>query len=348
MSNNRLSQLSDKKAITLSIMLTGSVLLPHSVVAKTYQIQDFSDDYFATIETVDDENSESNSVIRVINSKNKQTLINQSANIDTDYELSRSDEHQLQGKLSVNIANAPYGDHSVLIYDDFNFDKQKDIALRDGNYGCYGGPSYQVYLKQGNTFVLSDSFTELTQGYCGFFGIDKDSQVLSTMTKSGAAWHQYSEYKVIDNKPVAVHIIEEEYNSRGLIAVTERTRIGGKMIEQQYDQLIKDDEAEGNTRYIYTFDFDNVKKMVLDSYGDHLYYAFANKDDKIELYYDGLFVYDTQQKTLSFTNRAVVYQINSQGITVKLPNQTVQLKAQPNSARGSLDNLDRFENVRVK
>lgn len=348
MSNNRLSQLSDKKAITLSIMLTGLVLLPHSTVAKTYQIQDFSDDYYAVISTIDDEGYESNSIVSIIDSTTKQTLIRQPSSIDIKYELADSQQHQLDKKISANIVNAPYGEHSVLIYDDFNFDQQKDIALKDGNYGCYGGPSYQVYLKEGDNFVHSAGFTDLTQGYCGFFGIDKETQTLNTMTKSGAAWHQYSKYKVIDNEPVAVHIIEEEYNSKGLIAITERTRIGGKMIEQQYNQLIKDDETGGNTRYIYTFDFDNGKKMVLDSYGDHLYYVFADKEDRIELLYEGSFVYDKAKKTLSFTNRPVVYQINDKGITVKLPNQTVQLNAQPNSARGNLDNLDRFENVRVK
>ena len=71
MSNNRLSQLSDKKAITLSIMLTGLVLLPHSTVAKTYQIQDFSDDYYAVISTIDDEGYESNSIVSIIDSTTK-------------------------------------------------------------------------------------------------------------------------------------------------------------------------------------------------------------------------------------------------------------------------------------
>jgi hypothetical protein len=320
----------------------------YSAFAQTYQIQGFSEDYNAVIKTVENKDSESNSVINIIDTKTKKTLISQPSNIDIEYELDNSQENQLGKKISANIVSIPYGAHSVLIYDDFNFDNKKDLALRDGRNGCYGGPSYQVYLKDSNTFTYSEEFTELAQGYCGFFGVNKTSKTLSTMTKSGAAWHQYSEYKVIDNKPVAIHIIEEEYNSRGLIAITERKRIGGKMIVQQYDQLIKNDEAEGNTRYIYTFDFDNGKKMVLDSYGDHLYYAFADKDDKIELYYDGLFVYDTQQKTLSFTNRPVVYQINSQGITVKLPNQTVLLKPKYNSQYGSLDEVTQFKNVSVK
>ena len=89
--------------------------------------------------------------------------------------------------------------------------------------------------------------------------------------------------------------------------------------------------------------------MILDSYDeDHLYYAFADKDGKIELYYDGQFIYDAKQKTLSFTNKPVVYEINNKGITVKNSNKTVLLKAQNGSMRGNLNNLARFKNVKVR
>ncbi|WP_201567853.1 hypothetical protein [Psychrobacter immobilis] len=58
--------------------------------------------------------------------------------------------------------------------------------------------------------------------------------------------------------------------------------------------------------------------------------------------------YDKTTKTLSFTNRPVLYKINNQGITVKLPNQTVLLKSQPNSVQGNLDEVTHFKNVRVR
>lgn len=346
-------KLAYKKAFKPMIII-GLSSLSYGVLAQTFQIQDFSDDYYAVINTIDDEGYESNSVISIIDSKTKQTLIRQPSSIDIKYELADSQQHQLDKKISANIVNAPYGEHSVLIYDDFNFDQQKDIALKDGNYGCYGGPSYQVYLKEGDNFVHSAGFTDLTQGYCGFFGIDKETQTLNTMTKSGAAWHQYSKYKVIDNEPVAVHIIEEEYNSKGLISIKESTRVKGKMQVENYEVLppYVEQATEVSPPYIYRLIVDNEKQMVLNSYykdgGEQLYYAFADEEDRIELLYEGSFVYDKAKKTLSFTNRPVVYQINDKGITVKLPNQTVLLKAQPNSARGSLDNLDRFENVRIR
>lgn len=341
-----------KKISKKAFAFLGLFVLPflaYPALAQTYQIQDFSDDYYAIIKSTNDADSETNSIVEIRDAKTKKILISQPADVDIDYELDNSEAHQLGDKISANIVSLPYGESSVLIYDDFNFDNKFDLAIKDGRYGCYGGPSYQVYLKQGRTFVHSEGFTELAQGNCGFFDIDEDAQTLHTMTKSGAAWHQYSDYKVINNKPVAVRIVEEEYNYKGLISILEKTRVNGKMVENQYQQLAMYEEGDDLSRYVYGFDLDNGKKMILDSYDeDHLYYAFADKDGKIELYYDGQFIYDAKQKTLSFTNKPVVYEISSQGIAVRNSNKTVLLKAKVGSVGGNLNNLGRFENVSVK
>ena len=342
------------KPIALPTVLLASSLLSYSALAQTYQIQDFSDDYYATIDQVGEYGYEANSIIKIIDEKTHKTLISQPASIDIEYELSNSEEHELGEKVSANIVSIPYGEHSVLIYDDFNFDGQKDLAIKDGRNGCYGGPSYQVYLKDGETFVHSEGFTDLAQGYCGFFGVNKDSQTLYTMTKSGAGWHQYSEHKVIDNKPMAVHVLVEEYNPKQLISITESTRVNGKMVEDSYEMLPEyDNEShDGTLPFIYKLDLDNGKKMVLnktyDKEGEQMYYAFADKNDRIELYYDGPFVYDTAKKTLSFINKPVVYQINKQGITVRQSNKNVLIKSVPQSEQGSLEKLGHFDNVSVR
>ena len=340
-----------KKISKKAVAFLGLFVLPflaYPALAQTYQIQDFSDDYYAIIKSTNDANNETNSIVEIRDAKTKKILISQPADIDIDYELDNSKAHQLGDKISANIVSLPYGESSLLIYDDFNFDNKPDLAIKDGRNGCYGGPSYQVYLKQGRTFVHSEGFTELAQGNCGFFDIDEEKQTLHTMTKSGAAWHQYSDYKVINNKPVAVRIVEEEYNYKGLLSILEKTRVNGKMVENQYQQLAMYEEGDDSSRYVYGFDLDNGKKMILDSYDeDHLYYAFADKDGKIELYYDGQFIYDAKQKTLSFTNKPVVYEINNKGITVKNSNKTVLLKTKPASKGGNLNNLARFKNVKI-
>ena len=323
-----------------------------------YKIEDFSDDYYALITPMSaediegEESSEVDSIVTVIDAKSKRTLIRQPAWIDIDYELDNSKALGLGDTISANIVSLPYGEHSVLIYDDFNFDGQKDLAIQDGRYGCYGGTSYQIYLKQGNTFKYSEAFSELTHGNCGFFDIDEENKTLHTMTKSGAAWHQYSTYKVINNKPVAIDIIEEEHNDRSLVTVTESQMINGKMVEETYERLPYYNEAESKFPHIYSFELDNGKKLVIDSYygvdGERLYYAFANKEGRIELFYEGPFDYDRRTRTLSFTNKPMVYSINSQGIKVKLPNKTVMLKSQPTSIKGSLGTVVKFNNVKVR
>ena len=341
-----------KKISKKAVAFLGLFVLPflaYPALAQTYQIQDFSDDYYAIIKSTNDANNETNSIVEIRDAKTKKILISQPADIDIDYELDNSKAHQLGDKISANIVSLPYGESSLLIYDDFNFDNKPDLAIKDGRNGCYGGPSYQVYLKQGRTFVHSEGFTELAQGNCGFFDIDEEKQTLHTMTKSGAAWHQYSDYKVINNKPVAVRIVEEEYNYKGLLSILEKTRVNGKMVENQYQQLAMYEEGDDSSRYVYGFDLDNGKKMILDSYDeDHLYYAFTDKDGKIELYYDGQFIYDAKQKTLSFTNKPVVYEISSQGIAVRTSNKNVLLKSKIGSVRGNLNNLGRFKNVKVR
>ncbi len=360
MSSNILSKGLFKRVFRATTIMIGSLIFMSTLPAlaqasnQHYQVQEFSDDYSAIITAAEDQDSESNSIINVINAKTGQILISQPASLDIEYELDNSKERQLGDKVSANIANRHYGEHSVLIYDDFNFDNQKDLALRDGRNGCYGGPSYQVYLKEDNTFVHSESFTELAQGYCGFFGIDKDSETLSTMTKSGAAWHQFSEYKVINDEPVVVRIIEEEWNNRNLLSIIESKKVNGKMKVENYEMLPQyaSQNAAGTLPYIYTLTVDNGKKLVIGSHykdgSEQLYYAFANKEDRIELLYEGQFDYDKTTKTLSFTNRPVLYKINNQGITVKLPNQIVLLKSQPNSVQGNLDEVTHFKNVRVR
>ncbi len=81
-------------------------------------------------------------------------------------------------------------------YTDMNFDGQPDLALFDGDHSCYGGPSYKVYLAQGDAFVPQPEWDELLQNSCGFADIDTEHQQLHTMSKSGCCWHQYSSFAV--------------------------------------------------------------------------------------------------------------------------------------------------------
>ena len=109
------------KTAILFLGLLVLLLLSYPALAKTYQIQDFSNDYHAVIKTTDNDDSESNSVINIIDAKTKQTLISQPATLDIKYKLENSQARHLGEKISANIVSIPYGEHSVLVYDDFNF-----------------------------------------------------------------------------------------------------------------------------------------------------------------------------------------------------------------------------------
>ena len=119
-----------------------------------------------------------------------------------------------------------------------------------------------------------------------------------------------------------VHIIEEKYNDRGLVSITEKTKVNGKMLVENYEMLPPTDHSEESeiSSFVYRFDLENGKKMVLDSSysndtdGEQLFYVFADKRGRVELFYDGRFDYDASTQTLSFINKPVRYQINQKGI----------------------------------
>lgn len=119
------------------------------------------------------------------------------------------------GNATTNLVEM-YGDNnSGLVIDDMNFDGHDDIALRAGNEGAYGGPSYDVYLYQpaSKRFVLSDTLTQLGSENLGLFRVDPQRKTLTTFTKSGCCWHQSSIWKVENNQPVLIEEITEGQGS---------------------------------------------------------------------------------------------------------------------------------------
>ena len=69
-----------------------------------------------------------------------------------------------------------YDYQSVVFLEDYNFDGVEDLAVRDGNHGGYGAPSYQIYLfsKAAGKFVRNSARTNLVQeGYLGMVEVDR-------------------------------------------------------------------------------------------------------------------------------------------------------------------------------
>ena len=117
-----------------------------------------------------------------------------------------------QGKATTNLIEIYGNNNSGLVVDDINFDGIDDIALRTGNEGAYGGPSYTIYLYQprSKTFVENTALTQLGSENLGLFSVDPKTQTLTTFTKSGCCWHQSSVWKIDQNKPVLIEEITEE------------------------------------------------------------------------------------------------------------------------------------------
>jgi hypothetical protein len=58
-----------------------------------------------------------------------------------------------------------YEEEYSFVFDDFNFDGNKDLAICNGRNGGYGGPSYNVYLfnRQTNKFIENKMLSRLTE-----------------------------------------------------------------------------------------------------------------------------------------------------------------------------------------
>ena len=308
----------------------------------TFIVDDFSDRYFGKVFLTENETSGD-----VVEGSGWIVIFDK----ETNRQLIKVENDQIfiwlhKGKVRANIAELPYGEQSIIMYSDFNFDDKADFAIMNGRYSCYGGPSFEIYLATDKGFEYSEDFTHLAQDYCGMFHLDYDEKQISTMTKSGCCWHQYSTFVVEDNRPVAIKIVEEGLNMAGVWDIVEQKRVNGKMITQEYSVLNTNEKME----VIYSFEFSNKKKMKLLAHYDKLLYIFTNKDDKIELYiWDEVFHYSKKDNMLEFENEGTTYKIISSGIIVNTANKKYDMKALPETIKGSLTDIleKNFENVTV-
>lgn len=122
----------------------------------------------------------------------------------------------LMEEAQMSNSKLMYDYQSTVFLEDYNFDGAEDLAIRDGNYSGYGGPSYQIYLfsPQSKKFIHNQSLTDLAQnGYLGMFTVDKKKKVLRAFSKSGCCWHQTLEFSVVGNRPKKVFEATEDATS---------------------------------------------------------------------------------------------------------------------------------------
>ncbi|WP_130734660.1 hypothetical protein [Flavobacterium sp. J27] len=313
------------------------LLSPFAFCQTTFIVADFSEDYMGKVHIADTSEVFSPGWVAIIDKQTKKELIK----IDSE-ELTFDLDN---GLVEANIKELPYGKQSSILYEDYNFDGVKDFAIMDGQNSCYHGPSFQIYLATDNGFLFSPDFTQLSQEYCGMFAIDPATKTISTMTKSGCCWHQFSEFKVANNVPYPVKIVEEGMSASGMTwDYIEENWVDGKMVKSEYQTLAFEIEADD---LILAFEFKNKKKMQLFTTEELLFYVFTDSEKAIELFYEGTFKYSKTENSITFFNHNTEYVIYDDKIIVKTPSKTFEMKSVSNTKIGSLSKLKKMslENV---
>jgi hypothetical protein len=235
-----------------------------------YKVDEFSEDYYGLVHIESNEDFYKKGWIAIYDKRTNKELIKVlSDKISLDLH---------EGKIKANILELPYGEQSLIIYDDFNFDKIKDFAIQDEQVSCYGGPSFNVFLSQNGEFVLNRDFTRLAHEYCGMFQVDDKEQKIYTMTKSSCCWHQYSEFIVNNNIPVAQKIVEVEWNPPYHFVSTKEWN-DGKLTETE-EKYLSWEDVKDYSAFSFSFDLlnDAGKVFLFSQNSETLTCAITTKD----------------------------------------------------------------------
>ena len=336
-----------KRTLILCFIFLGWL---HSAFGQaTFNIDGFSEQYYGKVYFSDTTETSSAGWVEVYDRTTKEKLIH----VDAD-ELS-FDLHN--GKIMADIAEIPYGEHSVLLYEDYNFDGVKDFAIMDGFNSCYGGPSFQVFLATGKEFVFNDAFTELAQNYCGMFVVDYKNKIISTMEKSGCCLHYYSDFIVENNNPKLIRTRTDDCLKAPICTITIEEWKGKKMTKTVTSTI--DFESEIIRDYFkFHVDKENKDIVLCNFNDDRLCYVILDAKQNVEFYYpfDELqqmadFKFDRKNGKLTFKNKDASYTIydksGNMGIDITYKGKNHQWKGNPKSRRGNLIKLMKvkFDNV---
>jgi hypothetical protein len=266
------------------------------------------------------------------------------------------------GQVPPNVKEVPYGRQSVLIYEDFDFDGHRDLAIMDGQKSCYHGPSFQIFLRQGSGFAKSETFTQLAQDYCGMFTVDASARRLFNMTKSGCCWHQFDTYEVVNHGPRLLESVVESLEEESPAYLRKET--SGRRSSTEHLLLTPD---ESGSKLLLAFELAGSRKKRVEVFATEgaLDYALVVGPERhVELSYRlhvvgkandapnaHPFSWDPTSGELSFQNGAYRYVIHDGaqglGVTVHFRNRVVFLPGVEKSRSGTLRGLviQDFENV---
>ena len=124
-----------------------------------YTLEGFSDTYYGVFIMSDDQlkNVFKEGTVLVFNKKTGKTLLEVEC-----------DGVAFEGKVSPDSNT----NQELLIYEDFNFDGKKDLAIQE-NYSSKG-PSYSIYLAKNETFEFDSEFSNIIQSSQGSWELDPE------------------------------------------------------------------------------------------------------------------------------------------------------------------------------
>ncbi len=312
-----------------------------SLPRSTYPLENFSERYRATLEISDQDEVFRPGIIRVYDKQGDVPLIEVSS------EELVLDQQTGSEEVRANVHELPYGEQSVLVYQDFNLDGIKDLALMDGQFSCYHGPSYQVFLGTAEGFRHSASFTELAQDYCGLFAVDEKTREISTFTKDGCCWHEFSSYTLENGEPLLKTRTTVGHNDpSGLIVETLAENRAGKLVSSTRRYW----NVEHPPEVLLSFRLAPAGKRIVlfkSPNDDKPAYVALDKSDEAVLLYpenDGERIdYDAVARQLRFVRGDTTYRIlgDAQGKPLKMQvearGKVTDLKLLPGGVEGSLD-----------
>ncbi|WP_343689030.1 hypothetical protein [Chitinophaga sp.] len=322
----------------------------------SFKIDGFSNKYYGLVQVSDTADVFKAGTVKVFDKVTKKELMHTSSD-----ELT-FDFHN--GQVKANILEAPYGEQSLIIYEDFNFDGVKDFALMDGQNSCYHGPSFQIWLAQGTGFKHSEAFTRLAQEYCGMFVVNQKDKVLETMTKSGCCWHQFSRFKVENGQLKTVSVEESGLSNTEpyFEEVSLQTWVNGKE-EQTLKQYMSE---QADTVFSFTL-AKNGKQVVVfhaGGEGEFLFYVLCQKDGSVEFSYPEVTYDDKKQENvggvmmysagkLAFKNEDAAYEVYDEGngkigVRVASDGKNYVFEGIAESAKGGLETLKDIQKKNLK
>lgn len=317
-----------------------------SLPRATYPLENFSERYRATLEISDQDEVFRPGIISVYDKHSGATLIQVRS------EELVLDQQTGSEEVRANVHELPYGEQSVLIHQDFNLDGIKDLALMDGQFSCYHGPSYQVFLGSADGFRHSAAFTELAQNYCGLFEVDEKTREISVFTKDGCCWHEFSTYALENGEPVLRTRSAIGHNDpSGLVVETLGENRDGKLVSSTRRYW----NTEDPPTVLLAFRLAPAGKRIIlfESPNDAkpAYVALDKSDEAVLLYpeKDGeRIVYDAASRQLSFARGDTTYRILGDGegkptkMQVEVRGKVTDLKLLPGEVEGSLDQVARL------